>query len=113
MKISSYLLSAVFLVGCSSMPDTTTENPSAPAASASTAASGNPAEAIAAAEAARKKAASVGHEWRDTEEMLKKAQEALDKGDTAKALELANAAKLQGEAAYIQGTSQSNVGPRF
>jgi hypothetical protein len=40
--------------------------------------------------------------WRDTEDLLKQAQAAADGGDNAKAVELANKAKYQAEAAIIQ-----------
>ena len=40
--------------------------------------------------------------WSDTEELLKEAQAAADKGDNAKAVQLANQAKAQAEAAIIQ-----------
>ncbi len=59
-----------------------------------------------AAEAARKKAASVGYEWRDTKKMLKKAKALAKKGDFDKAEKLANNAKFQGDAAYAQAQQQ-------
>jgi hypothetical protein len=40
--------------------------------------------------------------WRDTEELLQEAQAAADRGDNANAIELANKAKYQAEAAIIQ-----------
>ena len=40
--------------------------------------------------------------WRDTEDLLKEAQAAADSGDNAKAIELADKAKYQAEAAIIQ-----------
>ena len=40
--------------------------------------------------------------WSQTEDILKKAQSAADKGDNAKAIDLANQAKFQAEAAIIQ-----------
>ena len=59
-----------------------------------------------AAEAARKKAASVGFEWRDTKKLLKKAKSAAEKGDFAKAEKFAAKAKFQGDAAYAQSQEQ-------
>jgi pectate lyase len=40
--------------------------------------------------------------WTDTEDLLKEAQTAADNGNNAKAVELANQAKAQAEAAIIQ-----------
>lgn len=59
-----------------------------------------------AAEAARKKAASVGFEWRDTRKMLKKAKALADKGDFEKAQQLTEKARFQGDAAYAQAGQQ-------
>jgi len=68
---------------------------------------------LARAEAARKKAASVGGEWRDTKKIMKKAKKAG--GD--KCVKLAAKARRQGEIGYAQalaeragsGTSSSSV----
>ena len=62
--------------------------------------------AIKAAEAARKKAASVGGEWRDIGKFIKKAKKALKKGDEKTALKLANKARIQGEDGYTQALAQ-------
>lgn len=70
-------------------------------------------EAIAAAEAATKKAASIGYEWRDTGKIIKSAKEALAGKDFEAALKHANNAKLQGERAYEQGMGQQQAGPTF
>ena len=59
-------------------------------------------QAISAAEAARKKAASVGGEWRDTGKLIKKAKAAAEKGDSEKAVKLATEARKQGELGYQQ-----------
>ncbi len=67
-------------------------------------------QAIAAAEAARKKAASVGGEWRDTGKLIKKAKAAAEKGDDAKAVKLATQARKQGELGYQQAMDQKNAG---
>ncbi|MCP3867730.1 MAG: SoxXA-binding protein [Gammaproteobacteria bacterium] len=64
---------------------------------------------IDAAEAARKKAASVESEWTTTGKLIKKARAAESKGDYDKALGLAKEARLQGEIAYQQGASQSEL----
>jgi len=40
--------------------------------------------------------------WRDTEDLLKQAQDAADSGDNATAIKLADKAKYQAEAAIIQ-----------
>jgi len=66
-------------------------------------------EAIAAAEKARKKAASVKGEWRDTGKIIKKAKAALKKGQVEKAIELANQAEHQGHAGYEQAQSQKEL----
>ena len=67
------------------------------------------AAAIQAADAARNKAASVDGEWRDTGKMIKQAQAALEAGNLADAIRLADEAKAQGELGYEQATSQANV----
>jgi len=65
---------------------------------------------MAEAEAARKKAASVGGEWRDTGKILKSAAEAASKGDYATAIKLAEKAKRQGELGYEQAMSEKDAG---
>ncbi len=70
-------------------------------------------KAIGAASAALKKADSVGFAWRDTGKLIKSAQAAADKGDTAQAMALAEQARKQGESAYQQYLDQRNAGPRF
>jgi hypothetical protein len=62
-----------------------------------------------AADAARKKAASMNYEWRDTGKMLKKAKEAAAKGDYETAEKLANKAKMQGEMAAAQAKEQEQL----
>jgi len=61
------------------------------------------------ADASRKKASSVGGEWRDTGKLIKKAKAAAKKGDYDKALKLANTAYRQGELGYKQAMSQKDV----
>lgn len=63
-------------------------------------------KAIAAAEKARKKAASISGEWRDTAKFIKKARAALKDGKVKKAIKLANKAELEGIAGYEQAHSQ-------
>lgn len=63
---------------------------------------------IDAAEAARKEAASVDGEWRDTAKMIKKAKELLEKGDFVAAAKLANEAAKQGHLGYEQAVSQQD-----
>ena len=66
-------------------------------------------KAIAAAENAQKKAASVDGEWRDTGKIIKKAKAAQSKGDYAQAVKLANKAERQGELGYEQAHSQEKL----
>ena len=61
------------------------------------------------ADEARKKAASVGGEWRDTGKMLKKAKEAAAAGEHEKAMKLVNKAKKQGELGYEQAVSEKDA----
>lgn len=63
-------------------------------------------QAIADADAARKKAATVRGEWRDTKKMIKKAKKAMEAGDYAKAKKLADKAKGQGEMGYAQAVAE-------
>ena len=62
-----------------------------------------------AADAARKKAASMDYEWRDTGKMLKKAKEAAAKGDYMTAEKLAKKAEMQGEMAVAQAKEQEQA----
>jgi hypothetical protein len=66
-------------------------------------------DAIAAAEAARKKASSVRGEWRDTGKLIKEAQELANSGDFAGAVALANRAKRQGEMGYEQAMREQGA----
>jgi len=66
-------------------------------------------QAVDKAEAARKKAASVGGEWRDTGKFIKKAKAAAKKGEYAEAMKLANKAYRQGELGYQQAMGQKNA----
>lgn len=66
--------------------------------------------AVEKADASRKKAASVGGEWRDTGKMIKQANAAAKKGDYKRALKLANTAYRQGELGYQQAMDQKDAG---
>jgi dihydrodipicolinate synthase/N-acetylneuraminate lyase len=66
-------------------------------------------QAIAAANDARKKAASVGGEWRDTGKMIKEAQAAAEAGDFAKAVKLAGKAEQQGKLGYEQAMNEKDA----
>jgi hypothetical protein len=74
---------------------------------------------LAATEAAAKKAASVGGEWRDVRwkksksAYMPKAIKAAEAGDYAKAMKLLDTAQFQAEAGYKQAMEQKNAGPRF
>lgn len=68
-------------------------------------------KAVAEAKASLKKAASVRGEWRDSGDMLKKADEAAGKGDLDKAIKLANMAKQQGELGYAQAIAEKSAPP--
>ncbi len=65
--------------------------------------------AIAAADASRKKAASVGGEWRDTGKKIKKARTLAKEGKFAAAVKLANFAERQGKYGYEQAVSQQQM----
>ena len=54
------------------------------------------------AETARKEAASLGYEWRDTAALIKKAQDALAAGQEAEASKLAQDALLEGQQSVAQ-----------
>ncbi|MCG8426759.1 MAG: hypothetical protein MI754_05300 [Chromatiales bacterium] len=66
-------------------------------------------QAIAAAKAAQKKAASVSGEWRDTGKIIKAAEKALKEGDVKTAIKLANKARVQGERGYEQMMAQKDL----
>lgn len=82
-------------------------------ASPATATSGAEAEyerALAEAEAARKEAAAVGGEWRDTGKLIKQAEQAAAKGDFEQATQLAERAAFQGRMGKQQAAEQAKVG---
>lgn len=94
--LSALVLSVA--VGCAS----TQQEEAAPAAKKDNACQAE----LAAANAAKKKAASVGGEWRDIGKILKKAKAALKAGDAGKCVKLANKARRQGELGYIQALAE-------
>ena len=62
-----------------------------------------------AAEAARKAAAKVGFEWRDTRRMILLAKKLAEEGKYARAIRLANRAKRQGELGVMQAREQETA----
>ncbi|MCG6940161.1 MAG: hypothetical protein LJE69_02795 [Thiohalocapsa sp.] len=64
---------------------------------------------IAAAEAAREKAASVDGEWRDTAKMIKSAQTLAGAGEFDKAIEIAAAAEFQAKRGYEQAMAEKDA----
>ena len=58
------------------------------------------------------KAKALGHEWRDSRKMVKKAEKAEKAGDHAKAMKLVNKAREQGLDAQAQARMQANAGQR-
>lgn len=62
--------------------------------------------AFVAGNAARRAAAEVGFEWRDTKKLLRQAKKLAEKGEYAKAIELANEARYQGEQGVAQAREQ-------
>lgn len=66
-------------------------------------------QAIAAAEAARKKASSVNGEWRDTAKFIKEAQDLAKAGDFKAATALAEKARRQGEMGYEQAMREKGA----
>ena len=95
LKLSGVVFILALAVGCTG----TTED---------TGAGGDAAAAIAAAKTANEKAKAEGVEWRDTEELIKQAEQALKDGDDAKAIELANQARSQAENAVEQKYAEMN-----
>lgn len=80
-------------VGCASTPqeETPAEDPVAMAQAA-----------IADAKAANEEAKAAGAAWRDTDDLIAAAEAALAAGDTGRAIQLANEARLQAENALAQ-----------
>lgn len=65
-------------------------------------------QAYATASAARKQAASVGFEWRDTRKLLKRAKKAAEGGDFDTAVTLADRARFESEQAVEQAQLQAD-----
>ena len=61
------------------------------------------------AEKARKRAASVDGEWRDTGKFIKKAKALAKEGKYDAAIKLASKAKREGELGYEQAVSQNEL----
>jgi nucleoid-associated protein YgaU len=71
-------------------------------------------DAIAAAKAANEKAKAVKNEWRDTGDIIKKAEKALADGKCDEAMKLANQARTQAENAVAQEESEKQrIGHMF
>lgn len=65
--------------------------------------------AITAAEHETNRAKKKNYEWRDTGKLIKKAKEAMKKGDFDKAVKLANEAKMQSTLALQQYEDQKDA----
>lgn len=97
MKLAVFVLMLVFLGGCAAQEEKKAGAKKVPA---------EVTQAIKAASTAKKKAASVGGEWRNTGKFIKKAKKAAKKGDYKKAIKLANKAKREGELGYTQAMAE-------
>ena len=103
----SMLIAALVMgfAGCSSTPKVVSASVSAPTAKPAAATTGNPADAekaITEAKAAIAASKKLNNEWRDTDDMMKQAEEAQGAGDYVKAVELASKARRQAENAVAQ-----------
>ncbi len=78
-------------VGCASTPEEPAEDQVAIAQAA-----------IDDAKAANEEAKAAGAEWRDTADLIAEAEAALEAGDTGRAIQLANEARMQAENALAQ-----------
>jgi len=67
-------------------------------------------QAIAAAKAAIKKAASADGEWRDSGKFVKDAEAAVTEKDYAKAEKLAKKAEMEGDLGYKQAMAEQHAG---
>ena len=88
-------LSLGLMAGCATTEDTGKDDGTAAAE-----------QAISDAKAANKEAAAAGYEWRDTGDIIKKAEEALAAGNTDEATRLANQALKQAQDAVAQGEAE-------
>ncbi|MGD8310112.1 MAG: hypothetical protein PVG98_11790 [Chromatiales bacterium] len=104
--IAAAALSGVLaLAGCG-----TTAESDDMAASAQPATKAGFEKAMADAEAARKAAAAVDGEWRDTGKIMKMAQEKAAEGNYEAAIELARTAEFQGKKGMEQAMEQKGAG---
>ena len=71
------------------------------------------ASAIMAAEQELSKATAIGNAWRDTGDIIKKAQAAAKAGKYDEAVKLAGIAQRQSEHALAQAEAQKDAGPRM
>lgn len=71
------------------------------------------AQAMAEAQTAYDKVYAVEFSWRDTQDLMKAAQKAAEKGEYDKAIALANQSRKESELAYNQYLEQKGAGPRF
>jgi len=117
---SKIALATFALSLCMAIPATATDKPAEakaaekPAEATAPAAAGDAISvAITEAKAAKKKAASVGGEWRDIGKFIKKAEEAAKGGETKKALKLAKKAKFQSDAGIKQAKNQEELAKEF
>jgi len=100
MQMMKFLKDAVLVVGLiGSLSGCATAETKAPDAAAAD-------KAIADADAARQKAASVGGEWRDTGDIIEAAKASAKEGEFAEAVKQADKARKQGENGYAQMTAQ-------
>jgi len=99
--LSITVLTTVLTVACASAPDKGDAGGASKASPEATAAINNASDAIKAAKANK-------WIWRDTETFLSQAQEAADKGDNDLAIQLADKARFQAEAAVIQYDYEKN-----
>ncbi|GMR08386.1 MAG: hypothetical protein BMS9Abin26_1391 [Gammaproteobacteria bacterium] len=100
IKLAVLALVLVFLGGCAAQDEKKAGANKVPA---------EVSQAIKAASAAKKKAASVGGEWRNTGKFIKKAKKAAKKGHFKKAIKLANKAKREGELGYKQAMAEKSL----
>ena len=65
--------------------------------------------AFVAANDARKQARSLGHEWRDTAKLLRKAKETAEAGDLESAMIYVVEAQMQADQSIIQATREQSL----
>jgi pectate lyase len=99
--MTTTFLSAVLMIGCAQTQEKA-------ASGGASKASPEAAAAIKEASDAIKVAKGNNWIWRDTEQFLKQAKEAADKGDSDTAVKLANKAKFEAEAAVTQYNLEKN-----